>query len=144
MCQRLYIASAKPVARVKRSKVAPYLEVWPAGKDEERIRRHFPAREFPHLFIAGAHSPCGCGFPEELAGGKRRFRDEPEERHTMARLVELLRPVVSSRPRVQLYLCFIGHEDEEPVGRRSSSLRELQDQNFCFRDLEIVTVFKWA
>jgi hypothetical protein len=144
VCQRLYIASAKPVASVKRSKVEPYLEVWPAEKHEEGVRRHFPVTEFPYFYVAGGHSSCGCGFPEALPGGKSRFRDEPEERHTMARLVELLRPVVSSRPRVQLYLCFIGHENEEPVARRSSSLRELQGPNFHFRDLEIVTVFKGA
>ena len=142
MCQRLYIASFKQLRSVKRNESAASLEVWPAGPEQDRIRRHFPLQDFPHLHVAGAHSPCGCGFPEQLPNGKRRIRQEPQERGTMARLGELLRPVVSSRPRVQLYLCFIGDEDEPPQGRRSASLRELQHAEFCFRNLEVVTVFK--
>ena len=144
MCQRLYIASLKPIGSVKRSTAAPHLEIWPATKQDETVRQHFPQQEFPHFYAAGAHSPCGCGFPEELPAGRRRLREEPGERATMATLAEVLRPVVSSRPRVQLYLCFLGHEAEEPSGRRSVGLRELQDPSFRFRDLEVLTVFKRA
>ena len=142
MCQRLYIASFRPIGSVSRSKDAPYLELWPAGKQDETVRRHFPIGEFPMLYVAAGHSPCGCGFPELLPGGRDRFQDQPEERATMARLVEALRPVVTSRPRVQLYLCFIGHEEDRPEGRRSVTLRDLADPSFRFQDLEVVTVFK--
>ena len=144
MCQRLYIASLKAIASIERSTAAPHLEIWPATKQDERVRRHFSPQEFPHFYVAGAHSPCGCGFPEALPNGRMRFREEPGERATMASLVEALRPAVSSRPRVQLYLCFIGHEAEEPSGGRSVGLRQLQDPTFRFRDREVLTVFKGA
>ena len=142
MCQRLYIASFKPIGGVSRSKAAPYLELWRAGKQHETVRRHFPVGEFPMLYVAAGYSPCGCGFPEGLPGDRDRRKDQPEERATMARLVEALRPVVTSRPRVQLYLCFIGHEGERPEGRRSVTLGDIADPSFRFQDLEVVTVVK--
>jgi len=142
VCQRLYIASFKPIGGVSRSKAAPYLELWRAGKQHETVRRHFPVGEFPMLYVAAGYSPCGCGFPEGLPGDRDRFKVQPQERATMARLVEAIRPVVASRPRVQLYLCFIGHEGERPEGRRSVTLGDIADPSFRFQDLAVVTVVK--
>jgi hypothetical protein len=94
-----------------------------------------------HFYIAGGHCPCGCAFPEELPDGKSRSKDNPED---MARLSAALEPVVSSRPRVQLYLCFEGDEEEAPERHRSVRLNGLAQPDFRLHHLEIVTVFRGA
>jgi hypothetical protein len=141
MCQRLYVASRTELARVRKTKAAPFLELRPLGNEGAGVRRHFPAAEFPHLYVAEAFAPCGCGFPEEL-GGSESPRIGAEERATMERLREVLRPVARGRPRLQLFLCFLGNEAEEIAHRRTLSLAELESPTFRFRDLEILTVVK--
>ncbi len=141
MCQRLYVASRTELTRVRKTKSAPYLALRAVGSKEPSVRGHFPVSDFPYLYVAEAHSPCGCGFPEERP--KRRLRSlSPEEAATMRRLQESLQPAVRGRPRVQLVLCFIGDEESRMTCGRTVVLSELDNPDFRFRNLEIVTVVK--
>src|SRR5213593_2501063 len=131
MCQRLYIASSEPLRRLKKTKHEPYLEVRPLEDGGTRVRRHF-REEFEHVYVAGAHVSCGCGFPEHPSHHKPR-KIAQEDRLTMLRLHQYLLPIVGKRPRVQLYLCWWGDEDEKPQAEREAHLGELTDPSFRFR-----------
>jgi hypothetical protein len=141
VCQRLYVASRTELARVRKTKTAPYLELHAVGPKRASVREHFPISDFPYLYVAEAQSPCGCGFPEELP--KRKLRPlSPEEAATMKRLKESLQPAARGRPRVQLLLCFMGEEESQMTPGRTVILSELDSPEFRFRNLEIVTVLR--
>ena len=140
MCQRLYIASREPLRLLKKTKHEPYLEVRPLDEVGTPVRRHF-RKEFEHLYVAGAHAPCGCGFPEHPSGEHQKAaKIAQEDRLTMQCLHQYLRPIVGKRPRVQLYLCWWGDEDEKPEHEREMRLGELSDPLFRFRRLEILSI----
>ncbi len=141
MCQRLYVATHVAVGPVKKTKASPSLGLRPLGAESPALRRHFAPGELPHLYVAEAGAPCGCGFPEVLPGRKAR-QLTIEERATMARLVEVLRPVVRGRPRVQMVLCFVATEEDDVSSGRTVTLGDLTAPDFRFRNLEILTVVK--
>src|SRR5271169_5612880 len=126
MCQRIYIASRTELSPVRKRKGAPYLGLHPLDDADRTIRRLFPTAKFPHLYVAEAFAPCGCGFPEVVAGKKRR-RAEPEAASTMRRLAAALQPAVKGRPTVKVLLSYLGDEDEPVVEGRTISLGDLED-----------------
>jgi hypothetical protein len=141
MCQRLYIASRNELSPVRKRKSAPHLDLHPLNDADDSIRGLFPVAEFPHIYVAEAFAPCGCGFPEAIPGRKARKR-EPDAVGTMKRLAEALRPAVKGRPRVRLLLSSLGSEDEPAVEGRTVSLGELEDPGFRFQNREVLTVLK--
>ena len=143
MCQRLYIATRTELPSVRKRKGATELALCPAGPDLVTMRRHFNASEFPYLYVAEGHAPCGCGFPEE-SPGKRKPKRQAEDLGTMKRLQEAIRPAVRGRPRVQMVLCVVGEENEEIVPGPTIAIEELGSPGFQFRSLERLTVVKSA
>jgi len=139
MCQRLYIASRKKLKTQKRGKSSPFLSVQDLG-DADRVREHFgPDRE--HLYLAGAHVVCGCGFPAVQADGSGRDdRVEPEDLQSKQALAEHLRDACRGNGTIELYLCWTHEESEPPLGRRTVSLRDLRDPAFRLRHRELLTV----
>jgi hypothetical protein len=137
MCQRLYIASRSPIATVRRTKAQPYLEIRKAPKTE-RVRRIFgPDRK--HLYVAGAHVVCGCGFPT-ATGSDRPDQVDGRDLSSMKALVAHLRPSCRRHSTLELYLCWPQEETEDPVGRRTVSLPDLEEPDFRLRHREILTV----
>ena len=140
MCQRVYIASQKELPLVKRSQREPYLQVEGLTNEQAAVRRHF-RREFNHFYVAGAHLPCGCGFPAHPSDPQAKQTRIPEEdRKSVARLREYLRAALGKRQPVLLYLCWPGDEGEAPRNERSIKVTELEDPEFRFRTSEILTV----
>jgi hypothetical protein len=137
MCQRLYIASRTKLADRRKTRDASYLQVAPAEAAE--VRRHFSRADFPYFYVAEGFAPCGCGFPEDLAGRKAR-RIDPSEKATMASLEMTLQPAVRGRPRVQLVLMFEGSKDSPVTPGRDILLSDLAQPDFCFRHGEVLTV----
>jgi hypothetical protein len=104
------------------------------------VRRHF-RKEFEHVYVAGAHVSCGCGFPEHPSGElDKPVKIAHEDKLTMLRLHQHLQPIVGKRPQVQLYLCWWGDEDEKPRHERVVRLGELTDPLFRFKRMEILSV----
>jgi hypothetical protein len=139
VCQRLYIASRTKVAERRKTRDAPYLQVVPTETPE--VRRHFPRADFPYFYVAEGFAPCGCGFPEELPGRKRRAVGA-SEKATMALLMTALQPAVRGRPRVQLVLSFEGQENSPVTPGRDITLSNLGHADFRFRMGEVLTVRK--
>ena len=140
MCQRVYIASQKELPLVKRSQREPYLQVEGLTNTEAAVRRHF-RREFTHFYVAGAHLPCGCGFPAYSSDPQAKQARIPEEdRKSVDRLRDYLRAGLGKRRPVQLYLCWPGDEGEAPRNERTIKVAELEDPEFRFRKSEILTV----
>jgi hypothetical protein len=139
MCQRLYVASAKPLRTVSRGRSSPYLSVEDA-EPSANIRRQLRG-DLPHVYLAGGHVECGCGFlaiSDETDASPRRV--DPADVASMSALADHLRDACRKHEAVQLYLCWPHEEAEEPIGRRSASLSELKGPEFRFRHRELLTV----
>jgi hypothetical protein len=139
MCQRLYIASRTRLNTVRRSKAAPLLAVQDVS-DDARVRERFH-RDRKHLYLAGGHVECGCGFPAVLAEGNKR--DAPEgskDLQSMTALADHLRGACRRHSTVELYLCWATEETEPPLTRRTVTLDDLRDSRFRLRHRELLTV----
>jgi hypothetical protein len=97
--------------------------------------------DFPHLYVAEAFAPCGCGFPEDLPNRKAR-KLEPEAQVTMERLSQSLQPAVKGRPRVKMLLTCLPDDEEQAHAERTVTLADLRDPAFRFRTHEMLTVVK--
>ena len=126
--------------RMRRSSKEPYLQVEALDDSDAAVRRQFH-REFNHFCVAGAHLSCGCGFPELPSDPSDKLRPIPvEDRRSVERLREYLSKVVTKHRPVQLYLCMATDEHERPRNDREIALAELDNPEFRFRRLELLTV----
>src|SRR5260221_6520334 len=139
MCQRLYIASRTRLNTVRRSKAAPLLAVQDVS-DDARVRERFhPDRK--HLYLAGGHVECGCGFPAVLAeGNKRDAPDDSKDLQSLTALADQLHGACRRHSTVELYLCWATEETEPPLTRRTVTLEDLRDSRFRLRHRELLTV----
>jgi hypothetical protein len=139
LCQRLYIASKQELGTLKKSKSNPELQIEELSGSDLRIRRHF-RRDYQYFYVATAHLPCGCGFPCASDTSSRQRRIQLEDAKSAARLCAFLRPFIRGRNSVQLYLCWIGNEEEAPRQEREVGLEELGQSGFAFRLREMLSV----
>jgi len=140
MCQRLYIASKAELPRIRRTAKQPFLRVEAIDDIDAAVRRQFHAG-FDNFSVAGAHLSCGCGFPEVPSDPTDKLKPIPvEDRKSVERLREYLSKVVTKHRPVQLYLCMPGDEHERPPNDREIALAELDNPEFRFRRLELLTV----
>jgi hypothetical protein len=128
-------------ACLKKSKAYPELCVEELREPDSRIRRHF-RRGYQHFYVATAHLPCGCGFPSASHTSSSERSVSPEDARSAERLCLFLRPFISGRNSVQLYLCWIGDEDEASRQEREVALDELGASGFRFPLREKLSV--WA
>jgi len=125
---------------IQRSQDEPFLQLEGLEAEHKGVRRYF-GRKFDHFYVAMAHLPCGCGFPEQPSDTSEMSRPIPEnDRKSLERLRDHLRKGLGIRETAQLYNSWVGDEETRPRNERSMSLTELDDPEFRFRKSEILTV----
>ncbi len=140
MCQRIYIGTRRALILVKPSQDERFLQVKALEVEHKGVRRYF-GRKFDHFYVAMAHLPCGCGFPEQPSDTSAMTRPIPEnDRKSLERLRDHLRLGLGASETAQLYYCWVGDEETRPRNERSISLTELDDPEFRFRRSEILSV----
>jgi hypothetical protein len=139
MCQRLYVASDLELPVMRRGAGSPFLEV-------RRLPSHaripaFPRSGLDHVYVAGGHVECGCGFPDVLAnGGNQSEPVEPADLRSLQALAEWLRPACGKRRIVRLYLCWAGHEADPPESELTICLAGLRASGFRLRHKQVLTI----
>lgn len=140
VCQCVYIGTRKALPLINRSQDEPFLQVKALDAEDIGVRRYF-GRKVDHFYVARAHLPCGCGFPEQSSDTGVKTRPIPEnDRKSLERLRDHLRLGLGPRETAQLYFCWMGDEETRPRNERSISLTALDDPEFRFRSSEILNV----
>ena len=112
MCMALFIAAAEPLETIPWDESRHGFNVQSITESEEVVRRHFT---MPHVYYAGAHTGCSCGFTYGLLDVKD-VADEDEDaagRRSVADLQRYLAVAVARLGEVQLFSAWEGDFDED-------------------------------
>src|SRR5690348_10705078 len=143
MCMMLYVAADQPLPVIEWRKDAPGFYITSLPSAYEAVRRQFTK---PILYLAGAHTGCGCGFQYGLypTDGEDQWADNLHEedaagKHSVRCLSEYLSQAVA-RGDIELYSCWAGQEADEPEERSSISPADLDGPAFRFKERQFLTV----
>ena len=128
----LYLASDAPLPLVPWDAGAPAFHVEELGAARSLVRGRF---SLPHVYYAGAHEGCGCGFQ---LGEYPEFVDEdaPAKRESLRRLADYVDAALARGRQVQFFVCWAGDEDGPAAHHRVVTTRELRGESFWFLDGE--------
>jgi len=134
MCLGIYIATDRTIAEVPWDPSAPAFNLGPLSDREQPVRAQF---SLPHLYYAGAHTQCACGFsPKEEA-------DDVARRASLRALVAYLKPVAQNG-RVELFVCWDGDYAAAPQRRLQLPLDELEHDLRWLEERSLITVVQAA
>lgn len=131
MCLAVYLASSQPLATSEWNEKAPafYLK----AADGDSVRGKF---SLPHVYYAGSHEGCGCGFfkewkpDEELSRGQENY----------IALARTLREALARGARMELFSCWEGDQDKKPESVGSVTPDELEEPPFELKELQLLRV----
>lgn len=132
MCLAVYLASSNPLPPIAWDKDAPafYLEPVPEG---EAVHRQF---SLPHVYYAGSHEGCGCGFSRH-----GEIDEEAERRQAnYAALARVLRSALSGGAKTELFTCWEGDQHKQPETFESVTPSDLESSSFQFQELQFLRV----
>jgi len=150
MCIAVFVAVGRPLELRPFVASRPGFYVRAVTEEAEGIRRYF---SLPLVYEVGANSGCGCGFylaaedldvqedpavPEMVKQGVRA--DYAERRESVAALRGLLEEAISGGGFAEVYVCWQGQWDAEPVSRRECGLGHFGGIEFRFREREFIVV----
>ena len=106
VCIAVYIAANRPLPTIDWDESHPAFYVATLGKDEEPVRNQFTK---PHVYCAGSHEGCGCGF--QL--GKDRGPKDPEQargRESLGAFSKYLEDALTRVDDLELFACWEGDQ----------------------------------
>jgi hypothetical protein len=128
----VYIASCSELPESKWKEDAPafYLEAVSAN---EKVRARFSA---PHVYYAGSHIGCGCGFRKdgETGAGLELCQANYES------LVQSVLPSLSGGARVEIFCCWAGDEMSQVASLCSLGVSDLLEPSFQFSEGQFLYV----
>jgi hypothetical protein len=132
MCLAIYLASSNLLPPIAWDEDAPafYLEPVPGS---EEVHQQF---SLPHVYYAGSHDGCGCGFAK---GG---YTGEEIERRqaNYAALARVLRAALSGGAKAELFTCWEGDQGKRPEISESVTPDELESSSFQLKELQFLRV----
>ena len=128
----VYIASAQPLDLVAWDEAQPAFYVSELHESELRVREQFT---FPHVYHAGSHEGCGCGFQY---GQYPEFDDE--ERHLKRASLDSFSAYLSRQlaqeGAIELYACWDGDQTAAPEHQQVLTPSSLKAEEFYFLQRE--------
>lgn len=138
-CLAIYIAADGPLRLVEWDEGSPgFFLTELTTENDELAREQFTE---PHVYYAGSHTHCGCGFNY---GRTPKFERDAEElarkHHSLAALSEYLAQEIGRVGEIELFCCNEGDQDAEPELRRTLTPRTLLGERFFFYERELSVV----
>jgi len=133
VCIAVYIAANRPLPAIDWDESHPAFYVATLGKDEEPVRNQFTK---PHVYYAGSHEGCGCGF--QL--GKDRGAQDPEQarcRESLGAFFKYLQDALTRVDDLELFACWEGDQAARVEHRRALTPTDLRRDDFCFLEREL-------
>jgi hypothetical protein len=132
----VYIAATEPLGIVAWNDAQPAFYVSELRESEASVRQQF---DMPHVFYAGSHEGCGCGFQY---GEYPQFEDEdrPLKRASLDAFAAYLAEQLKRVPSIQLYACWDGDQLAPPEHQRALTPGSLRSEDFFFLQKERSTI----
>ncbi len=140
MCLAVYIAADQPLPEIAWDERHPAFHVRRIQPFESGIQKHFTKS---HIYYAGAHEGCGCGFsygllrlngmeedPVALAAGQESVRQ----------LSAYLSETTAKLGPVELYACHGENVEAPPESKATLRPAEIGGDFFCFQVNEFFLV----
>lgn len=136
----VYIASDNVLPIISWNEESPSFYVSENSEDEKRVEIQFTK---PFIYFVGSHQGCGCGFqygllPTESDEDSQEYESSREAVNKFSRY---LSDALQNGP-IELYACWDGDQDAEPVSRRVITPSEIGGEIFQFIDKEFLVVTK--
>jgi hypothetical protein len=128
----VYIASSQPLDLVPWDEGHPAFYVSDLHESEFRVREQF---SLPHVYYAGSHEGCGCGFQY---GQYPEFDDEerPLKRASLDSFADYLSRQLARCGAIELYACWDGDQTAAPDHQRTLTPSSLKAEEFYFLQKE--------
>jgi len=133
VCIAVYIAANRPLSTIDWDESHPAFHVATLGEDEEAVRNQFTK---PHVYYAGSHEGCGCGF--QL--GKDRGPEDPEQvrgRESLGAFSKYLEDALTRVDDLEVFACWQGDQAARAERRRNLTPTDLRRDDFCFLEREL-------
>mgnify|MGYP001202638673 CR=1 FL=1 len=139
MCYSLYMASDRERPEVPWDEAKPAFYVNASDPDAERARGQFTKKK---LYYLGSDEGCGCGFQRENDWMSEDPKERDAKRENQLRLASYLSSCLEDEDAIELYGCWSGGEEDEPVRTREIVVADLRDEHFFFIESERIVVKK--
>lgn len=137
MCLKLYVGSVRRLPLCHDE----WLAVREAAGEESAA---LPGFDGLNVYVVGAHTGCGCGFPSVKAElpvgyyeGLFEFEDPEEREKTLrsaARLIAWLKEGAAGQAALKLYPVWDGDEGDPPLGLVQWRLAEMDPGTLLFTE----------
>ncbi len=134
MCYAIYIASNNecPVLEWDESNPGFYLE--PLDERQKIASKQFTK---PHIYYAGSHEGCGCGFFTDPD-----YHDEDDNleqaKKSIASLIDLLKAQLKASSEIELFVCWEGDENKRPKRKLRMNPEDLRSQPLPLQELDFI------
>ena len=127
MCLMVYIGSDKPLPLIDWNEDKRAFSVSDLSKYEKNVAVQF---QFPHVYNAGSHLGCGCGFLKE-------FKEEQALAQANKNYLQLnayLQKAHEMGAHYQVFACWDGDQEAKPAHREEIDLKRLIETHFEFKE----------
>ena len=133
MCYELFLGSDVPLPTSEWRKEAPGFYLTDSDRGIRKAERHFSKS---HVYYAGSHEGCGCGFffdPEVDPDGYE------DDRNAVKELVAMINQALRTSASVELLVTWAGHEKRPPTRRLEMKPEDLLAEAFPLEEGDFVT-----
>ena len=130
MCIVVYIASEIPLPTITSTGPVPAFHVIPLESNDSAVRARFSK---PHVYYVGSHEGCGCGFAYGLWEGEPEAK-AAASKYSVDRLADYLTVATRSAGNIELYACWDGDQNLEPLHRIELTPASFGGASFAFEE----------
>lgn len=131
MCLAVYLASSQPLATSEWNENAPAFYLREA--DGDPVCRQL---SLSHVYYAGSHEGCGCGFLKEWHSDE----ELPPYQENYIALTRTIWEALARGAKMELFSCWEGDQGKEPESVGSVTPDELEEPSFQLRELQLLRV----
>ncbi|MEO6602419.1 MAG: hypothetical protein ABIQ16_21235 [Polyangiaceae bacterium] len=130
MCLMVYIAAHEALRKVDWVEAAPAFYVAELSPDERRVSCQFRTG---NVVYAGSYEGCGCGFQYgEYPADSYEPGELRERRGSLDAFAKYLRTELARVGTIEVFACWDGDQELEPVHHRTLTPAALERDDFFF------------
>ena len=125
MCYAVYIGTDHPLPTAAWDEMARKVYLTDLTEKDEPVRAWFSK---PHLYYAGSHLRCGCGFfinSMVFTDNPEMMREYETSQQSTRTLIAMLEQALATADTVEVFVTWEGRQAEPPVKRRDMVPQDL-------------------